>query len=73
VLCLPSLILLLPVLYVAVSTAFNMTGADTGGITGPVTATYVVVFTLMAVLNVVVVNTALRSRRRKKHAEPRPP
>jgi len=69
VLCLPSLITLLPVLYLAVSKAFNMTGADAGGITWPVTAAYVTVFTLMAVMNVWLVSLAIKSHERKRNAE----
>ena len=60
VLCLPALIAMLPVLYVAASTAFNLTGADTGGTGWPVTATYAVVLGLTAVLNVVLLRVVLR-------------
>ena len=69
VLCLPSMVLVLPVFYIAVSTAFNITGADNGGTTWPVTATYVAVFTIVAVLNVWLVSIFIRSRLSKRNAE----
>ena len=68
VLCLPSMIAVVPVFYVAVSTAFNITGADNGGSTWPVTATYVAVFVLAAVLNVLLVELVRRSRQRRRAA-----
>jgi hypothetical protein len=64
--CLPSLLLLLPVLYVVVGTAWNLTGADAGGTTWPVTAAYVVVFTAAAVLNVGLVSMAIDAHRRRR-------
>ncbi len=52
VLCLPAMVLALPVFYVVVATAWNLTDADNGGSTWPVTATYVVGIGLVAVANV---------------------
>jgi len=65
VLCLPALIPMLPVLYVAASTAFNVTGADNGGTHWPVTATYVVVLTLAAILNVGLFRLITKTRHRQ--------
>lgn len=65
VLCLPALVAVLPVLYVAASTAFNVTGADSGGTRWPVTATYVVVLTAAAALNVYLLRVFARRRRGK--------
>jgi hypothetical protein len=65
VLCLPALVAALPVLYVAASTAFNVTGADDGGTSWPVTATYVLVLTATAALNVYLLRTLARRRRSK--------
>ena len=70
-LCLPSLLPLLPVFYVVVSTAFNATGADTGGTTWPVTVAYVAVFTLAAVGNVLLVGAVLKTRTRRVGTEQR--
>jgi hypothetical protein len=62
-LCLPTIIGVLPVLYIAAAFAWNITGADNGGTTWPVTATYVVVLALTALLNVALVRF-LADRRR---------
>lgn len=67
-LCLPSLLLLLPVFYFVVSSAWNATGADSGGITWPVTAAYVAMFTAAAVLNVGLVSIAIDARSRRRRA-----
>lgn len=67
-LSLPSLLLLLPALYVVVSKAWNVTGADHGGITWPVTAAYVVMFTAAATLNVGLVSMFMDARRRRRTA-----
>jgi hypothetical protein len=64
-LCMPSLLLVAPVLYVVVSRAWNLTGADHGGITWPVTAAYVVMFTAAAVLNVGLVSMLIKARKRR--------
>jgi hypothetical protein len=71
-LCLPSLLPLLPVFYVVVSSAFNATGADRGGTQWPVTAAYVAVFTLAAVINVVLVGAVVTSRKRPVRTEQPP-
>jgi hypothetical protein len=63
--CLPALVALLPVLYVAVSTAFNVTHADNGGTRWPVTATYVVVLSVAAATNVILVLCVTRARQRR--------
>jgi hypothetical protein len=65
-LSLPSLLLLAPVFYVVVSRAWNLTGADAGGITWPVTAAYVVVFTAAAVLNVGLVSMTIDAHHRRR-------
>lgn len=64
ILCLPTFIAALPVLFVAVSVAWNVTGADHGGTHWPVTATYVVVFLAIAVANSWVVGRLARRHRR---------
>ena len=51
-LSMPSLLLLMPAFYAVVGNVWNITGADHGGITWPVTAAYVVTFTAAGVLNV---------------------
>jgi hypothetical protein len=65
-LCLPSLLLLLPAFYAVVGNAWNMTGADHGGITWPVTAAYVVMFTAAAILNVGLVGILIDTRERRR-------
>jgi hypothetical protein len=65
-LCLPALIGLLPVLYIVVSTAFNLTGADNGGIGWPVTATYALVLGFGAAMNVVLFRIFLSPGRRRR-------
>ena len=52
-LSLPALLAMLPVFYVTAATAWNVTGAGDGGTMWPVTATYVVLLALAAVLNVI--------------------
>ncbi len=64
----PSLVLLSPAFYAVVGNAWHLTGADNGGITWPVTAAYVVMFTAAAVLNVVLANLAVQARRRRREA-----
>jgi hypothetical protein len=64
-LCLPALIGTLPVLYVVVSIAWNVTDADHGGTSWPVTASFAAVIALAAVVNVVLLRSLLTSRRRR--------
>jgi hypothetical protein len=52
IVCLPCMILTLPILYVVGAAAWNVTDADSGGPMWPVTAAYTLVFTLTAVANV---------------------
>jgi hypothetical protein len=54
--------------YVVVSKAWNATGADHGGITWPVTAAYVVMFTAAAVLNVGLAGILVDARERRRRA-----
>ncbi len=63
VLCLPAMVAVLPVLYVAGAAAWNITGADHGGTAWPVTATYVAVLILAAIVNVVLARWRLRRHR----------
>ena len=63
VLCLPSLLLLAPVFYTVVGNVWHATGAAHGGITWPVTAAYVVMFTVAAILNVGLATIVLRARK----------
>jgi hypothetical protein len=72
-LCLPSLLPLLPVFYVVVSSAFNATGADRGGTTWPVTAAYVAVFTLAAITNALLVGALIKSREQRRDDRCRTP
>jgi hypothetical protein len=65
--CLPSLLLLLPVLYVVAGTAWHLSGADAGGSTWPVNAAYVAVFTAAAVLNVGLVSMAIDAHHRRRN------
>jgi hypothetical protein len=57
---------MLPVLYLTAATAWNVTGADTGGLRRPVTATYVLVLNLTALLNVALVRMATVARKRRR-------
>ena len=66
VLCLPAVIATAPVLYVITSSAWNLTGADNGGTAWPVTAAYVFVMVLTAVLNVIALRLASDRRRRRR-------
>jgi len=70
VLCLPSMVLGLPVLYVVASTAFDLTHADDGGTTWPVTVSYVAVVVGTAMVNAVVVSAWLRRRRPRPTTAP---
>jgi Kef-type K+ transport system membrane component KefB len=65
-LCMPSLLLLLPAFYALVGNVWNVTGADHGGITWPVTAAYVVMFTAAAILNVGLVSMLVGARTRRR-------
>ena len=47
---------------------WNITGADHGGITWPVTAAYVVMFTAAAILNVGLVSIVVDALRRRRTA-----
>ena len=67
-LCMPSLLLLLPAFYAVVSTAWNITGADHGGTTWPVTAAYVVMFIAAGVLNVGLVSILVDALHRRRTA-----
>jgi membrane protein implicated in regulation of membrane protease activity len=60
VVCLPAMIAMLPVLYVTGAAAWNITGADNGGVAWPVTATYVGVLVLAAIVNVAVIRWWIR-------------
>jgi len=66
-LCLPALVPALPVLYVAVALAWSVTNADSGGVTWPVTAAYVLAAALAAACNVWLVR---RARRTLRHVAP---
>jgi uncharacterized membrane protein YjjB (DUF3815 family) len=70
VLSLPALIPMLPVLYIAGSTVFNITGARDGGTGWPVTVTYMAVFIVTAVVNVVFLRIAVRHLHVRRHLEP---
>jgi hypothetical protein len=65
-LCLPALVAALPVLYLSAATAWNLTGADDGGVGWPVTATSVVVLCATAAVNVVGLRLLERRRRRRQ-------
>lgn len=65
-LSMPSQLLILVPFYVVVSTAWNSSGADHGGITWPVTAAYVVMFTAAAILNVGLVGILIDARQRRR-------
>ncbi|MFI7586959.1 hypothetical protein ACIB24_07775 [Spongisporangium articulatum] len=76
VITLPALIPGLLVLYPAAATAWHLTNADDGGPMWPVTLTYVVVFTAIAVLDVVLARAALRhlaTRRARRGSRPGQP
>ena len=62
VLCLPAMVAVLPVLYVVVSTVINVTSSDDGGVTWPVTVSYVVLFVAAAMLNCLLLERLLRRR-----------
>jgi predicted Co/Zn/Cd cation transporter (cation efflux family) len=64
-LCLPALIVVGPVLYLFVATVWNVTNADSGGSTWPVTVAYVVAVVVVAAANVVVLQRI--GRRRASH------
>jgi hypothetical protein len=64
VLCLPSLVAALPVLYVSLAFAWNATGADAGGATWPVTVAYALVAGLVSAGNVWLIGR-LRARPRR--------
>jgi hypothetical protein len=68
-LSLPALVALAPVFYAVVGNAWNLTGADHGGTTWPVTVAYVVMFTAAAALNVGIVSMVVgaRGRRRRRN------
>ena len=70
VVCLPALIPMLPVLYLAGSAAFNLSETGAGGHGWPVTATYVVVMTLAAMLNVALARAVTSRRRNSAGREP---
>ncbi len=64
-LTLPAVAPLLPVLYVAGATAWNLTGAAEGSPMWPVTVTYTLVFVGIAVANAWLVTTLLRTTWRR--------
>jgi hypothetical protein len=66
-LCLPALVPALPFLYGMVAVAWNLTSADSGGATWPVTTVYVLATGLVAACNVWLVG---RVRRSHRHASP---
>jgi len=61
-LCLPATIPTLPFLYVILALGWNLTDADSGGTTWPVTALYVVVLGGVAIANLVVVERLWKRR-----------
>ncbi len=67
-LSMPSLLLLSPAFYAVVGNVWNVTGADHGGITWPVTAAYVVMFTAAAILNVGLASMLIDARTRRRRA-----
>ena len=67
-LCMPCLLLLLPAFYAVVGNVWHITGADHGGITWPVTAAYVVMFTAAAILNVGLAGILISARQRRRCA-----
>ena len=67
-LSMPSLLLLSPAFYAVVGNVWNVTGADHGGITWPVTAAYVVMFTAAAILNVGLASLLIDARTRRRRA-----
>lgn len=64
-LCLPGLVPALPLLYFAVAIAWSATNADVGGVTWPITGTYVLAAALAAIGNVWLIG---RLRRTMRHA-----
>jgi hypothetical protein len=61
--CLPGSVGAFPFLYVAVPLAWNLTHADSGGVTWPVTAAYAAVGGLAAVANIILLRGRLDRRR----------
>lgn len=61
-LCLPALIVAGPVLYLLVAAAWNLTNADSGGSTWPVTVAYALAVGVAAAANVVVLQRISRRR-----------
>lgn len=61
-LCLPALIVVGPVLYLLIAVVWNVTSADNGGSTWPVTVAYVVAAVVVAAANVVVLQQLGRRR-----------
>jgi hypothetical protein len=70
-LCMPALVALYPLVLVVVGNAWHFTGADHGGVTWPVTAAYVAVFTVAALINVGLVTLLLDLRPRRRAASHR--
>ena len=62
-LCLPAVLPALPALYGALALPWNLTRADSGGVTWPVTVWYVVVLGVTAMGNVWLIHTVVRHRR----------
>ncbi len=69
-LCLPAMLVMLPALYLLAAIAWNVTGADHGGTTWPVTATYVLVLSVTAIVNVLLLRWLSDGRRRRRVGEP---
>ena len=65
-LSMPALLALVPLFYGVVGNAWHLTGADHGGITWPVTAAYVVMFTAAAILNLGIVSMVIGARGRRR-------
>ncbi len=63
ILCLPTVVPALPVAYAALSIAWNVTNADEGGATWPLTVVYVLTLGAVAAANVAIVRW-WRGRRR---------
>ena len=61
-LCVPATIPALPVLYVVLALGWNLTDADSGGTTWPLTVVYVVVLGVLAVVNLQLLGRVWRRR-----------
>src|ERR1700709_1491381 len=68
VLTLPAFLATLPILFLLAALAWNLTGADSGGVGWPVSATYVLALTVAAVLNVLFWRMVTKTRRARLRA-----